>query len=198
MGICVTSYFCECEFSLKNESGTVIVKSIVLSIWLKSRLSQLSVRTLVVTIPLASVQIPWATLSLWLSPLFRISKEDHEAYVATLDQEAADLEKALATSADEHAKLVAAKQAQEMLLVEHLTNLNISTEAKGETNYRSFHFCLTHLGFTWRGRVSRGWLSRGWRDSPSDHRWARWWWRGRACDQGRVHPAPAASVPCPR
>merc|ERR1712110_1057733 len=47
----------------------------------------------------------------------RISKEDHEAYVATLDQEAA--------------KLVAAKQAQEMLLVEHLTNLNISTEAKG-------------------------------------------------------------------
>ena len=53
--------------------------------------------------------------------------------MATLDQEAADLEKALATSADEHAKLVAAKQAQEMLLVEHLTNLNISTEAKGET-----------------------------------------------------------------
>ena len=68
--------------------------------------------------------------------------------MATLDQEAADLEKALATSADEHAKLVAAKQAQEMLLVEHLTNLNISTEAKGETNYRSFHICLTHLGST--------------------------------------------------
>ena len=53
--------------------------------------------------------------------------------MATLDQEAADLEKALATSADEHAKLVAAKQAQEMLLVEHLTNLNISTEETGET-----------------------------------------------------------------
>ena len=35
--------------------------------------------------------------------------------------------KALATSADEHAKLVAAKQAQEMLLVEHLSNLNISS-----------------------------------------------------------------------
>ena len=54
--------------------------------------------------------------------------------MATLDQEAADLEKALATSADEHAKLVAAKQAQEMLLVEHLTNLNISTESKGKKN----------------------------------------------------------------
>ena len=38
---------------------------------------------------------------------------------------------ALATSADEHAKLLAAKQAQEMLLVEHLTNLNISSESKG-------------------------------------------------------------------
>ena len=33
----------------------------------------------------------------------------------------------MATSADEHAKLVAAKQAQEMLLVEHLSNLNISS-----------------------------------------------------------------------
>ena len=55
--------------------------------------------------------------------------------MATLDQEAADLEQALATSADEHAKLVAAKQAQEMLLVEHLTHLNISTEETGETIY---------------------------------------------------------------
>ena len=62
----------------------------------------------------------------------RISKEDHEAYVASLDKEQADLEKALATSADEHTKLVAAKQAQEMLLVEHLTNINISAESKGE------------------------------------------------------------------
>ena len=40
--------------------------------------------------------------------------------MASLDKEQADLEKALATSADEHAKLVAAKQAQELLLVEQL------------------------------------------------------------------------------
>lgn len=60
--------------------------------------------------------------------------------MASLDQEAADMEKALATSADEHAKLVAAKQAQEMLLVEHLTNLNISTEAKGEKKNSRFIF----------------------------------------------------------
>jgi len=62
-----------------------------------------------------------------LEEIKRISKEDHEAYVASLNKEQADLEKALATSADEHAKLVAAKQAQEMLLVEHLSNLNISS-----------------------------------------------------------------------
>ena len=67
--------------------------------------------------------------------------------MATLDQEAADLEKALATSADEHAKLVAAKQAQEMLLVEHLTNLNISTEAKGEKENKVL-FCIKYLGYT--------------------------------------------------
>merc|ERR1712025_164468 len=67
-----------------------------------------------------------------LEEIKRISKEDHEAYVASLNKEQADLEKALATSAGEHAKLVAAKQAQEMLLVEHLSNLNISsTNSKG-------------------------------------------------------------------
>ena len=65
--------------------------------------------------------------------------------MATLDQEAADLEKALATSADEHAKLVAAKQAQEMLLVEHLTNLNISTEAKGEKKQGSVLYKISRL-----------------------------------------------------
>ena len=62
-------------------------------------------------------------------------------------------------------------------------------------------FCIKYLGYTWRGRVSRGWLSWGWRDRPSDHRWSWRWWRGRACDQGRVQPppaAPAAPAPCPR
>merc|ERR1712012_766086 len=65
-----------------------------------------------------------------LEEIKRISKQDHDSYVASLDKEQAELEKALATSADEHAKLLAAKQAQEMLLVEHLTNLNISSESK--------------------------------------------------------------------
>merc|ERR1719410_1721471 len=56
--------------------------------------------------------------NLVLEEIKRASKEDHEAYVASLDKEQADLEKALPPSADEHAKLVAAKQAQELLLVE--------------------------------------------------------------------------------
>ena len=51
--------------------------------------------------------------------------------MASLDQEQAELEKALATSADEHARLVAAKQTQEMLLVEHLSSINI-TGTRGE------------------------------------------------------------------
>merc|ERR1712209_334470 len=50
-----------------------------------------------------------------LEEIKRISRQDHDAYVASLDKEQAELEKALATSADEHAKLLAAKQAQEML-----------------------------------------------------------------------------------
>merc|ERR1712012_519918 len=66
-----------------------------------------------------------------LEEIKRISKEDHDAYIATLNKEQADLEKALATSADEHKKLLAAKQTQEELLVEHLTHLNINTESKG-------------------------------------------------------------------
>lgn len=49
-----------------------------------------------------------------------------------MNKEQADLEKALASSADEHAKLLAAKQTQEKLLVEHLSHLNISPESKGK------------------------------------------------------------------
>ena len=56
--------------------------------------------------------------------------------MASLDQEQAELEKALATSADEHARLVAAKQTQELLLVEHLSSINISAGSKGEQSYR--------------------------------------------------------------
>ena len=52
--------------------------------------------------------------------------------MASLDQEQAELEKALATSADEHARLVAAKQNQELMLVEHLSSINISGGARGK------------------------------------------------------------------
>ena len=62
----------------------------------------------------------------------RISKEENEAYVASLDQEEAELEKALASSAEEHARLVAAKQSQELMLVEHLSALNITPGSRGE------------------------------------------------------------------
>ena len=58
--------------------------------------------------------------------------------MATLDQEAADLEKALATSADEHARLLAAKQNQELMLVEHLSALNISPAARGKSSLVGF------------------------------------------------------------
>merc|ERR1719411_1756436 len=61
-----------------------------------------------------------------LEEVKRISKEENDAYVASLDQEEAELEKALASSAEEHARLVAAKQSQELMLVEHLTAINIS------------------------------------------------------------------------
>ena len=75
-----------------------------------------------------------------LIPSFlRISKEENDAYVASLDQEEAELEKALASSADEHARLVAAKQSQEMMLVEHLTALNISPAARGERSISLVH-----------------------------------------------------------
>ena len=56
--------------------------------------------------------------------------------MASLDQEQAELEKALATSADEHARLVAAKQTQELLLVEHLSSINISAGTRGEQRER--------------------------------------------------------------
>ena len=52
--------------------------------------------------------------------------------MASLDSEQAELEKALATSAEEHSRLVAAKQTQELLLVEHLSSINISAGHRGE------------------------------------------------------------------
>ena len=54
--------------------------------------------------------------------------------MASLDQEEAEMEKALATSADEHARLVAAKQSQELMLVEHLTAINISPGSRGKSS----------------------------------------------------------------
>ena len=54
--------------------------------------------------------------------------------MASLDQEEAEMEKALATSADEHARLLAAKQNQELMLVEHLTAINISPGSRGESS----------------------------------------------------------------
>ena len=53
--------------------------------------------------------------------------------MASLDQEEAEMEKALATSADEHARLLAAKQNQELMLVEHLSALNISPGSRGKS-----------------------------------------------------------------
>ena len=54
--------------------------------------------------------------------------------MASLDQEEAEMEKALATSADEHARLLAAKQSQELMLVEHLTAINISPGSRGKSS----------------------------------------------------------------
>ena len=54
--------------------------------------------------------------------------------MASLDQEEAEMEKALATSADEHARLLAAKQNQELMLVEHLSALNISPGSRGKSS----------------------------------------------------------------
>ena len=54
--------------------------------------------------------------------------------MASLDQEEAELEKALATSADEHTRLLAAKQTQELMLVEHLSALNISPGSRGKSS----------------------------------------------------------------
>ena len=54
--------------------------------------------------------------------------------MASLDKEQADLEKALATSADEHTRLLAAKQTQELMLVEHLSALNISPGSRGNSS----------------------------------------------------------------
>jgi len=56
----------------------------------------------------------------------RISKEDHEAHVAALNKEEAELEEVLAHSLDEHKRLAAAKQNQEILLGEHFAKLNIT------------------------------------------------------------------------
>ena len=54
--------------------------------------------------------------------------------MASLDQEEAELEKALASSAEEHARLVAAKQSQELMLVEHLSALNITPDIASVVN----------------------------------------------------------------
>ena len=56
----------------------------------------------------------------------RISKEEHEAHIAELNKEEAELEEVLAHSLDEHKRLVAAKQNQEILLAEHFSKVNIT------------------------------------------------------------------------
>ena len=56
----------------------------------------------------------------------RISKEEHEAHIAELNKEEAELEEVLAHSRDEHKRLVAAKQNQEILLAEHFSKVNIT------------------------------------------------------------------------
>lgn len=55
----------------------------------------------------------------------RISKEDHDAHIAALNQEEAELEEVLAHSLDEHKRLIAAKQNQEVLMAEHFSKVNL-------------------------------------------------------------------------
>jgi len=55
----------------------------------------------------------------------RQSREEHDAHVAALGKEDAEMEQALAHSLDEHKRLVAAKQNQELLLANHFKSINL-------------------------------------------------------------------------
>jgi len=61
----------------------------------------------------------------------RQSKEDHEAHVAALNKEDAELEQVLAHSLDEHKRLAVAKQTQEHLLAEHFKKVDLSSGSSG-------------------------------------------------------------------
>ena len=70
--------------------------------------------------------------------------------MASLDKEEAELEKALASSADEHqARLVAAKQNQELMLVEHLSALNISPGSRGKSSLATIAAMIASVYDTW-------------------------------------------------
>lgn len=56
----------------------------------------------------------------------RQSKNEHEAHVAALDKEEAELEEVIANSLEEHKRLSAAKQGQEALLAEHFKKVHIT------------------------------------------------------------------------
>ncbi|XP_023335388.1 cilia- and flagella-associated protein 36 [Eurytemora carolleeae] len=61
--------------------------------------------------------------------VLRHSKAEHEALVAALNDEEAELEKALAGSVDELNRLEAEKKNQEAIFVEHLKNANVTNTA---------------------------------------------------------------------
>jgi len=61
----------------------------------------------------------------------RQSKEDHEAHVAALNKEDAELEQVLAHSLEEHKRLATEKLTQEHLLAEHFKTVDLSSEPSG-------------------------------------------------------------------
>jgi len=64
-----------------------------------------------------------------MQQIVKQSKAEHEAMLAALNEEEAQLEKALASSVDEHKRLAAEKQNQEALFVEQMKKSNITDTA---------------------------------------------------------------------
>jgi len=67
-----------------------------------------------------------------MAEVSRQSKEEHQAHVAALGKEEAELEQALAHSLDEHQRLVVARKNQELLLAEHFRNINLGEQKASE------------------------------------------------------------------
>merc|ERR1719319_2029675 len=69
-----------------------------------------------------------------MAEVSRQSQKDHDAHVAALGKEEAEMEQALAHSLDEHKRLVAAKQEQEMLLATHFKSINLGEPKEEQVN----------------------------------------------------------------